>query len=51
MLLTHFRPLPARDPAYVDFTEVRGDGDILVSCSTFKLHNYGGQDAHPTRVI
>ncbi|WP_190240904.1 hypothetical protein [Nostoc sp. 'Peltigera membranacea cyanobiont' 210A] len=26
-----FRPLPAGDPAYVDFTEVRRDGDILVS--------------------
>lgn len=25
-----FRPLPAGDPAYVDCTEVRGDGDILV---------------------
>ncbi|MDF5706387.1 MAG: hypothetical protein PUP90_01585 [Nostoc sp. S4] len=21
-----------------------------VSCSTFKLHNFGGQDAHPTRL-
>ncbi|MBE9200527.1 MULTISPECIES: ATP-binding protein [unclassified Nodularia (in: cyanobacteria)] len=25
-----FRPLPAGDPAYVDCSEVRGDGDILV---------------------
>ncbi|ABW27948.1 hypothetical protein [Acaryochloris marina] len=25
-----FRPLPARDPVYVDCREVRGDGDILV---------------------
>lgn len=25
-----FRPLPARDPAYVDCGEVRGEGDILV---------------------
>ena len=25
-----FRPLPAGDPAYVDCTEVRGEGDILV---------------------
>ncbi|MBD0265920.1 MAG: ATP-binding protein, partial [Tolypothrix sp. Co-bin9] len=25
-----FKPLPAGDPAYVDCTEVRGDGDILV---------------------
>ena len=24
-----FRPLPAGDPAYVDCTDVRGDGDIL----------------------
>lgn len=31
MLLTPFCPLPAGDPAYVDCTEVRGDGDILVS--------------------
>lgn len=26
-----FRPLPAGDPAYVDCTDVRGDGDILES--------------------
>lgn len=25
-----FRPLPAKDPVYVDCREVRGDGDILV---------------------
>ncbi|KAI9134691.1 AAA family ATPase [Acaryochloris sp. CCMEE 5410] len=25
-----FRPLPAKDPVYVDCQEVRGDGDILV---------------------
>jgi hypothetical protein len=23
----------------------------MLKCSRFKLHNQGGQDAHPTRVI
>ncbi len=25
--------------------------NLVISCSTFKLHKLGGQDAHPTRVI
>lgn len=57
-----FRPLPAGDPAYVDCTDVRGDGDILeavgreilysdrITCQLYAGHRGAGKSTELLRL-